>query len=364
MPTNAESTRDRGIHAPIDGLNSDDPGIGLLAEAVADIEAREILLVCCGDVPGVGPQATRLVLDVREPERSIARAVPLTTVPGESFGHAIVWPRPHLGKDFTHWCLAKAASSLRPGGTLWCAARKNKGARSLTTTLGELMGEVDVVARTRGYRLMRARRTETFDPAAAQALLDARYEIEDPALPGLSLHSAPGVFSRQELDAGTRVLLEHLTTLAPSPKVVLDLCCGIGPLGLAAASRWPEAQVVMVDSNLRAAALARDNAQRHGLASRVTVLAEDGLPARAYEGLEIEPGGIDLALVNPPTHADPSTQARLVEDLHRGLGDRPEAVALLVVSRPARMHGLLGDAGARIRSAAFPRYTVLEARWS
>ena len=101
----------------MDGLNPDDPGITLLARAVAGRPSREILLVCCGDVPGVGPEATRVVLDVREREGAIARVVDPHEQLSRTFGDAIVWPRPHLGKDFSVWCLARGA----PTGTCRCS---------------------------------------------------------------------------------------------------------------------------------------------------------------------------------------------------------------------------------------------------
>jgi 16S rRNA G1207 methylase RsmC len=359
--------RNRATTAAVDGLNPEDPGIALLAQAVAGRPSREILLVCCGDVPGVGPEATRLVLDVREREGAVARVVgldmdedghdPARLQPAEGFGDAIVWPRPHLGKDFSVWCMARGALALRPGGTLWCAARKAKGAESLEEELRALLGGVEVVTRDRGYRLVCARRTAGFDQARARAAVAARYTVEDPALPGLVLASAPGVFSRRELDGGTRQLLEHAAARASAPATVLDLGCGIGPLALWAATRWPAARVVAVDSNLRAVALTRQNAARHGLEARVRVLASDGLPA-STPGLE----PFSLALVNPPTHAEPEVLGRLAEDLRRWLAQG--GVAMLVVSRPGRMTEQLGRAGARVEAFAYPRFTVLEARWS
>jgi len=351
------STRNRAGTAAVDGLNPDDPGIALLAAAVAGRPSREILLVCCGDVPGVGPEATRLVLDVRERAGAVARAVGVDEEPRDGFGDAIVWPRPHLGKDFSAWCLARGALALRPGGTLWCAARKAKGAESLEGELRALLGAVEVVGRDKGYRLVRAQRTAAFDEARARAAVAARYAIEDPALPGLVLASAPGVFSRRELDGGTRQLLEHAAARASTPATVLDLGCGVWPLALWAATRWPTARVVAVDSNLRAVALARENAARHGLEGRVRVLASDGLPG---EVSGIEP--FSLALVNPPTHAEPEVLGRLSEDLRRSLA--PGGVAMLVVSRAGRMTEQLGRTGASVEAFTYPRFTVLEARWT
>lgn len=358
-------TQIRAKSAHVDGLNPDDPGIGLISQAVAGVVPREILLVCCGDVPGVGAEATRLVLDMREHEGSIARAVSVTegTNDPARFGHAIVWPRSHLGKDFSHWCLAAGALALREGGTLWCAVRKAKGAQSLTDEVGRLMGEVDVVGRSKGYRLLRARRGERFDEARARAYVEARYVIEDDALPGLSLESAPGVFSRKELDAGTRVLIEHASGLQHAPRAVVDLGCGVGPLALWAARRWPQAWVLGVESNLRAVALARENARQSGLAQRVEVMASDGMPELEPE-LERWRGEVELALVNPPTHADPQTLGRLVGELREWMAPGERGVVLMVVSRAGRMTELLRGAGARVQAHAKGSYTVLEARWA
>ena len=303
-----------------------------------------------------------MVLDVREREDAIARVVGPDQALDDGFGDAIVWPRPHLGKDFSVWCLARGALALRPGGSLWCAARKAKGAESLEDELAAMMGELDVVARDKGYRLVRARRGPAFDEARARSHVAARYAIEDPALPGLVLVSAPGVFSRRELDGGTRQLLEHAAaraSTATEPSAVLDLGCGVGPLALWAAVRWPSARVVAVDSNLRAVALARENVARHGLEGRMRVLASDGLAADvvAREGLE----PFSLALVNPPTHAEPEGLGRLAQDLRRALA--PGGVAMLVVSRAGRMTEQLVRAEARVEAFEYPRFTVLEARW-
>lgn len=353
--------------AHVDGLNPSDPGVTMLAKAVAGQPAREILLVCGGDLPGVGAEATRWVLDLRELSDSRAQAIAVGLDPSRGldhdFGHAIVWPRSHLGKDFSVGCLARGALALRPGGSLWCAVRKNKGAQSLAKEMGALMGEVDVVDRDRGYRLLQARRTDAFDEAKARQVLEQRYVIEHPLLPGLSLRSAPGVFSRRELDAGTRVLIEHAARhgAALTPSRVLDLGCGVGPLALWAATRFDGARVLAVDSNLLAVDLATDNAARHGLAERVRVLASDGLPADPSGPVLGMRGRIELALVNPPTHAEPETLGHFSRQLGQWLA--PDAVAMLVVSRAGRMTEQLRGAGARVTATEYERYTVLEARW-
>ncbi|MCA9658889.1 MAG: methyltransferase, partial [Myxococcales bacterium] len=255
-----------------EGLNPDDPGIRLLADAVGELSPEEVALVCSGMLPGLGAGVTRLITDVRERSEIGERCVPFdfgadgAATIDERFAAAVVWPRAHLGKDFSLACLARGALLLRAGGRLLCAARKNKGGASLAEVMRELLGEVEVVRRDRGYALYVGICGEAgVDLAVARALLDVRYAIDEPLLGSPPLRATPGVFSRKHLDKGTRALLEHAAALADDgvlgePRRVLDLCAGIGPLALWAAQRWPQAAIHAVESNLLAAACLRENA--------------------------------------------------------------------------------------------------------
>ena len=62
--------------------------------------------------------------------------------------------------------------------------------------------------------------------------------------------TASGVFSRTRIDPGTRLLIEFM--ILPEKGNVLDLGCGYGPVGIAAASFNPNLRVVMTDVNERA----------------------------------------------------------------------------------------------------------------
>ena len=356
----------------------------MLGRAVADADPSGLLLVHCGALPGPRPGGTRLILDVRERTgcddfgktgpRCLAdvgrddAAAPLPF--GEPrFDAAVVWPRAHLGKDFSEECLATAALSLRPGGQVYCAVRKQKGGKSLARTLKALLGEdaVAVEGREKGYHLwVGERREQGFDAELAAELTTRRYEFGDPLLGDLVLSSRPGVFSRQKLDAGTRALLAVADALArrepdKAPRRVLDLCAGVGPLGLWAASRSPTTKVLAVESNLRACALLRANAKANGLEDQVRAVEHDGMPA--FDLSEAKPfvGRTELALLNPPTHADPDTLLRLL-DLRRWMA--PDGRLLLVVNRPGRAVELLTRLGAEIDGGERDGYFILSARWA
>lgn len=69
--------------------------------------------------------------------------------------------------------------------------------------------------------------------------------------------TASGVFSKKRIDLGTRLLIENM--VLPDDGFVLDVGCGYGAVGIAAATLNPRLNVVMVDVNSRAIWLARQN---------------------------------------------------------------------------------------------------------
>src|SRR5256714_12014355 len=76
-------------------------------------------------------------------------------------------------------------------------------------------------------------------------------------------HTDSGVFSRDELDRGTELLLEAVD-LGPCESI-LDLGCGYGVIGIVAARLSEGGHVILTDVNERAAALARANLAANGI---------------------------------------------------------------------------------------------------
>ena len=100
-----------------------------------------------------------------------------------------------------------------------------------------------------------------------------------------------GVFSRDGLDMGTRILLEALPELHGR---ILDLGCGWGPVGAALGKKYPDAQLVLTDVNSRATELAARNLAANGV-TNATVVQGDG-----FEAVE---GKFDAIVLNPPIRA-------------------------------------------------------------
>ncbi|MDD6468007.1 MAG: class I SAM-dependent methyltransferase [Erysipelotrichaceae bacterium] len=82
------------------------------------------------------------------------------------------------------------------------------------------------------------------------------------------LISDDGVFSKDTLDYGTRVLMERVLKY-PLGKRVLDLGCGYGPVGIFVKTFQPDCEVTMLDINERAVELAKQNVERYHFDNRV-----------------------------------------------------------------------------------------------
>lgn len=103
-----------------------------------------------------------------------------------------------------------------------------------------------------------------------------------------------GVFSKGEVDFGSRLLIE---TFIPSEAngLMLDAGCGYGPIGLSIAKSFPDAFVHMIDVNERALSLCRENARLNNV-SNVKIYESDRLGSVSDEGFS------DI-LTNPPIRA-------------------------------------------------------------
>ncbi|PLR84787.1 16S rRNA methyltransferase [Bacillus canaveralius] len=103
-----------------------------------------------------------------------------------------------------------------------------------------------------------------------------------------------GVFSKKDVDFGSRLLIE--TFVMPKPEgLVLDVGCGYGPIGLSIAKSFPDRTVHMVDVNERALALAKENAAANSV-NNVSIYESDRL-------LNVADLGFAAILTNPPIRA-------------------------------------------------------------
>jgi len=100
------------------------------------------------------------------------------------------------------------------------------------------------------------------------------------------------LFSTFEVDDGTDLLLRTIDLEGQIPHRILDLGCGVGPLGIVLARQYPTAHVVMADKDLLAVRYARHNVALNEIQNG-TVLGSVGIS-------EVPTGPYDLIVSNIP----------------------------------------------------------------
>ena len=91
-------------------------------------------------------------------------------------------------------------------------------------------------------------------------------------------------------------LLEGGEAASPGPVTAIDLCTGCGCVAVGLAVRLPDCRVTATDISPAALAVARTNAEAHGVATRVTFIEGDLYDA--LDAADAEPA--DFLLANPP----------------------------------------------------------------
>jgi 16S rRNA (guanine1207-N2)-methyltransferase len=116
--------------------------------------------------------------------------------------------------------------------------------------------------------------------------------------------TASSVFSTRKVDLGTRLLIESM--LLPQEGCILDLGCGYGPVGIAAAKLNLNLRVILTDINLRAVQLAQKNLEKNRVSN-----------AEVRRGYLYEPVKNEIfncILSNPPVSAGMDTVKAIITE--------------------------------------------------
>lgn len=119
-----------------------------------------------------------------------------------------------------------------------------------------------------------------------------------------------GVFSKKEVDFGSKLLIETFS-FSEVDGDVLDVGCGYGPIGLSIAKLDTSRNVHMIDVNERALGLAKENASVNHV-ENVTIYESDRL-------LNVKGNKFASILTNPPIRAGKKVVHDIFEQSHEQL---------------------------------------------
>ena len=206
------------------------------------------------------------------------------------------WPK---SKQEALFQLESLLSVLPKGCNIFIVGENRSGVRS-AEGIFESFGPINKVDSARRCSLYFAQLEQpvTFDLAEWWH----NYPIED-----LTIKTLPGVFSRDNLDMGSKLLLAVLAD-ANLKGDVLDIRCGAGVLS-AVLKRWyPEINITLTDVNSAAIASSQATLVANGFAGQV--FASDVFS-------EVK-GRFNLIISNPPFHDGLQTNLQAAETLIRG----------------------------------------------
>ncbi len=128
----------------------------------------------------------------------------------------------------------------------------------------------------------------------------------------LKFTSDNGVFSKNSVDFGSRLLIESFDVPTELQRgKLLDVGCGYGTFGIAYGKAYPELAIEMVDVNERAIELAQLNAKLNDV-SNVTIHESN-----IYE--EVEGRDFGVIISNPPIRAGKKVVHQIIADAYNYL---------------------------------------------
>ncbi len=212
---------------------------------------------------------------------------PLWHLVPESADMLCLIPSTDKGNKRVELELLAAHNCLQAKGTLYAVMHKDTGAKRYEKLIAKHFARMDVIAKDKGWRLVKATRS-----SKAQNIDLSAHISQDFAIEGLNLSAKTGVYAAGKLDPGTKFLIGQLNFSDFTQKSVLDMGCGYGLLSVKAA--FAGANVTAVDDDYLAVLSTEENAKPHSLDMKV--VHSDVNSALEQNAL------YDVILMNPPFH--------------------------------------------------------------
>lgn len=156
--------------------------------------------------------------------------------------------------------------------------------------------------------------TNNVDLKSEKAMIHFRYREHQ-----LHFISDHGVFSKERVDYGSRVLLDSMI-ISKNQKKLLDVGCGYGTLGISLKKEYPWLSVEMVDVNERAVLLANESIEYNHVENVVAYVSN------IYENVK---GTFDIIVSNPPIRAGKKVVFEILEKSFQYLNNQGEFIIVI-----------------------------------
>ncbi|MER9211825.1 class I SAM-dependent methyltransferase [Mesorhizobium sp. M0663] len=267
-------------------------------------------------------------------------------VEGEAFDAAFVLAGRHRGQNELR--VAEAVERAAPGGLIVVAGSKDDGIASLRKHVGALVPLEGHLPKHHGIAFWFRRPADTVAAATLRAA-NPDLVVED------RFRTAPGMFSFDKIDAGSKLLVENLPNDLRGS--VADFCAGWGYVAAEVAARSPGISALdLYEADFEALEAAKANVGNTGVEPRffwIDLLREP--VERRY----------DVVVMNPPFHRSRATEPEIGAGMIRAAGKalKPGGRLFMVANRQLPYEPVLAAAfSSHAELARDGMFKVLSAR--
>lgn len=244
---------------------------------------------------------------------------------GEGFDAALILAGRHRGRSEN--LIAEAIERTRPGALIVIAGSKDDGIASLRKRVTELLSIEGSLPKHHGLVFWFLRPQDAREAAAALRANNGEHLVEG------RFHTAPGMFSFDRIDPGSRLLLASLPDDISG--ATADFAAGWGYLAAELARRFGRiTQLDLYEADIEALDMAKRNVEPQAAAPRFI-----------WHDVIAEPVGqkYRTIVMNPPFHrsraAEPEIGQEMIRAAARAL--QPGGRLFLVANRPLPYEGVL-----------------------
>jgi 16S rRNA (guanine1207-N2)-methyltransferase len=233
-------------------------------------------------------QLTKLNLKENDADNATANKIAFYNEINQNFDKIVYAPEGYEPVKVVKNRISQLIELLNDEGQLFIAGKKTDGINRYKNYLNSLQGKKQKITQDGKQRVYRYTKTETFEPESFDIETEFAAEIN-----GIELEftACEGLFSPNNLDDGSRLLIENLE-LSEGDRV-LDLACGYGIIGVFVNVLYGS-EIYLTDDSKTATHYAEKNLESNGVQDFVLKNRDclDGFKDQKF----------DAIVSNPPTH--------------------------------------------------------------